>query len=130
MKNELPNNFLPTDATLDDALKRLPDAHIASNFTARVMQAIELEEAKNLRVRRWHWRALFPRIAFASALILFTGIILRQHEFSMHRANLEKTVAQISTQPLPSIDALKNFDAIQRMSKPAVADNELLADLQ
>jgi hypothetical protein len=33
------------------------------------------------------------------------------------------------SQPLPSVDALKNFDAIQRMSQPR-ADDQLLALLQ
>jgi hypothetical protein len=32
-------------------------------------------------------------------------------------------------QPLPSVDALKNFDAIQRMGQPR-ADDELLALMQ
>ena len=130
MKNESPNKFPSADAALDAALARLPDAALASNFTARVMQAIELEDAKFSRARRWNWPSLFPRIALATAVIFFTGIIFRQYEFSSHRAVLEKTVAQISTQPLPSIDALKNFDAIQRMGQSASADGELLADLQ
>ena len=33
-------------------------------------------------------------------------------------------------QPPPSVDALENLDAIQRMSQPAPADGELLAVLQ
>jgi hypothetical protein len=32
-----------------------------------------------------------------------------------------------AAQPLPSVDALQNFDAIQRMSQPAHADEGLLA---
>jgi hypothetical protein len=32
-----------------------------------------------------------------------------------------------AAQPLPSVDALENLDAIQRMSQPAHADEELLA---
>jgi hypothetical protein len=31
---------------------------------------------------------------------------------------------------MPDVDALKNFDAIRRMSQPARPDNELLALMQ
>ena len=34
------------------------------------------------------------------------------------------------SQPLPSVDALENLDAIQRMSQSGHADGELLAALQ
>jgi hypothetical protein len=130
MKNESPNNFPSTDAALNAALRRLPDVRVASNFTARVMRAVELEDAKLHRSRHWHWRALFPRVATATALVLFAGIIFR-HEFSNNPAVLGKTIAQITaSESLPSVDALKNFDAIQRMSKSTSADGELLADLQ
>ena len=35
-----------------------------------------------------------------------------------------------AAQPLPSVDALENLDAIQRMSQSAHADGDLLAALQ
>ncbi|MGH7972242.1 MAG: hypothetical protein ACREIC_26315, partial [Limisphaerales bacterium] len=37
------------EAALSDALARLPDAPVASNFTARVMQTAELELAHDAR---------------------------------------------------------------------------------
>ena len=40
---------------------------------------------------------------------------------------LAKNVALVTSQPVPSVDALNNFDTIQRMGQPARPDNELLA---
>jgi hypothetical protein len=123
MKND------PLQNELRELLSRLPDAPVASNFTARVMQAVELEESR--RPRRssfsWNWHALLPRAAVAAAVIGFSSFAIYQHETYSQRAALAKNVALVAeAQPLPSVEALKNFDAIQRMSQPR-ADEELLA---
>jgi hypothetical protein len=139
MKNESSNNesSVPADleleAHLSRVLARLPDAPVASNFTACVMQAIELEESRRSRKWNfsWNWHALLPRVAVAVVVIGFSGFALRQHEAYNQRAALAKNVALVAeAQPFPSVEALKNFDAIQRMSQPAHADEELLALLQ
>jgi len=122
MKNELQE--------LRKLLSRLPDAPVASNFTARVMQAVDLEESR--RARRWNfilnWRAFLARAAVAAVAVVFAGLTLQHHELNAHRSALARNVALVAeAQPLPSMDALKNFDAIQRMSQPAHADEELLA---
>ena len=126
MKND------PLQNELRKLLSRLPDTPVASNFTARVMQAVDLEESR--RSRRWNfifnWHAFLPRAAVATAAILFAGLVLQQHELSVHRAAFAKNVALVAETPMPSVDALKNFDAIRRMSQPARADDELLALLQ
>jgi anti-sigma-K factor RskA len=114
-------------------LSRLPDASVASNFTARVMRQIDLEESR--RARKWNfilnWRAFLPRAAVATVAILFAGLTLQHHELNVQRAALAKNVALVAeSQPPPDVDALKNFDAIQRMGQPAHADEELLALLQ
>ena len=125
MKDELQNE-------LREKLSRLPDAPVASNFTARVMQQIDLEESR--RSRKWNfifnWHAFLPRIAVTTAVVLFAGLTVHRHELNVHRAVLAKNVALVvEAQPLPSVDALKNFDVIQRMSQPR-ADEELLALMQ
>ena len=111
---------------LHELLSRLPDSPVASNFTARVMQQIDLEESR--RARKWsfnfNWRAFLPRAAVATVAILFAGLTLQQHEIKVQRVALAKNVALV---PMPDVDALKNFDAIRRMSQPARADEELLA---
>jgi anti-sigma-K factor RskA len=119
----------PIQNELRGLLSHLPDAPVASNFTARVMQQIDLEESR--RARKWNfifnWRAFLPRAAVATAVILFAGLTLQHHEANAHRAALAKNVALVAEAPMPDLDALKNFDAIRRMSQPARPDNELLA---
>lgn len=114
---------------LRELLSRLPDAPVASNFTARVMQQIDLEESR--RARKWNFifnrRAFLPRAAVATAAILFAGLTLQHHELNVHRVALAKNAALVAETPMPSVDALKNFDAIRRMSQPTRADDELLA---
>ncbi len=124
---------LKLEADLSEMLSRMPPAPVASNFTERVMQAIELEEARHSqsRGRLWNWRSLMPRMAIASVVLVFAGVMWQQHEQTVHRAALALSVASVAgNQPLPSVEALKNFDTIQRMSQPQHADEELLALLQ
>ena len=112
---------------LRELLSRLPDAHVSSNFTARVMQAVEREELQVARTRgwRWNWHALLPRAAVTAVMVAAAGLTFYQHEIFSQRAALAQSVALLA-QP-PSVDALQNFDAIQRMSQPAHADEGLLA---
>ena len=123
---------LELEARLTDALARIPNAPVPSNFTARVLDAIEFEEKQAARSRGWSWTwwLHWPRIAVAGAVLIFAGVSIKQHESNSHRLELAKNVARVAAQPLPSVDALNNFDAIQRMSQPARADTELLAALE
>lgn len=123
------------ESALSTALDRLPDAAVSSNFAARVLQAIERDGANAGRVRErgwaWYWRVLVPRVAVAAVVIGFTGVVYQRYEFG-RRVELARSVALVAaSQPLPDMEALKNFDAIQRMSeaKPH-ADNELLTLFQ
>jgi hypothetical protein len=120
MKND------PIQNELRGLLSRLPDAPVASNFTARVMQAVEMEESR--RERKWNfifnWPGFLPRAAVATVAVLFAGLTLQHHELSVQRQQVAQSVALV---PMPDVDALKNFDAIRRMSQPAHADEELLA---
>jgi hypothetical protein len=129
MKQDPPDPGL--DARLTEALSRLPDAPVPSNFTARVMQAIDLEEARAPRpwLSRWNWHSLLPRVAVAMVAIV-AGIGVYEHQLSTQRHRMAASVAMIASQPVPSVDALKNFDAIQRMSQPVHADDELLILMQ
>jgi hypothetical protein len=122
MKDKLQNE-------LSELLSRLPDAPVASNFTARVMQQIDLEESR--RSRKWNfilnWHAFLPRAAVATGAIIFAGLTLQHHELNSRRTQVAQSVALVAETPMPDVEALKNFDAIRRMSQPARADNELLA---
>jgi negative regulator of sigma E activity len=121
---------LELEARLTESLAKIPDAPVASNFTARVLAAVELEETRRSRGWNfnWNWHAFFPRMAVTAAILVFAGITFQHYEINSQRTLLAKNVAQVTTtQPLPSVDALQNFDTIQRMSQPARADTELLA---
>ncbi len=126
----------PIQNDLRKILARLPDAPVASNFTARVMQAIDLEESRSRRTGSFarnflrNWRVLVPRAAVAAIAISFAGLTLQHYRAAGERTALAKNVALVAQTPMPSVDALKNFDAIKRMGQPARADNELLALLQ
>jgi len=118
------------ESALYAALTRLPDAPVPSNFTARVLQAVEREEARP-QVWSWNWHVLVPRIAVATVVVVVTGLALHHHDLYRQRAALVKSVALLTaSQPVPSPEALQNFDAIRRMSQPQHADNELLALMQ
>ncbi len=120
---------MASEADLTNALAKIPEVPVASNFTARVMAAIELEEAAAARNRGWNWRLLWPRVAVAAAVLIFAGVSGQRFETNSQRVALAKNVASVAVaQPLPSVEALNNFDAIQRMSQHA--DDQLIALMQ
>ncbi len=124
---------LEQEARLTEALARIPDATLPSNFTVRVLDAVELEAAREARYRGWtlNWRALWPRVAVAAAVLIFAGVSIQRYEVHSQRARLVKNIALVAVaQPPPSVDVLENLDAIQRMSQSGHADGELLAALQ
>ena len=119
-----------TDGALNAALAALPPAPMPSNFTARVLAAVEREPVA-APARRWNWHVLLPRVAFASVVLAFAGLAIHHHEIYSERAALVKNVALVAgNQPLPSAEALENFDAIRRLSSPPHADDELLDLMQ
>lgn len=126
------NNELPPDVQrqLRDLLARLPNVPVASNFTVRVMNAVELEEMRRSRWHfgDWNWRVFFPRATATAVVVGFAVFTFHQYEVSSQRHALAENVAFVAgSQPMPSVDALKNFDAIQRMGQSARPDDELLA---
>jgi hypothetical protein len=123
---------LELESRLTETLAKMPDAAVPSNFINLVLQAVELGESRHSRKWNfnWDWHALLPRIAVSAAVVLFAGLAFHRYELTTQRTALARNVALIAgSQPLPSVDALKNFDAIQRMSQPR-ADEELLALMQ
>jgi anti-sigma factor RsiW len=121
------------EAGLNTALDRLPDVPVASNFTARVLQAVERDEAA--RPVRSGWRGFrqlrwLPRVAFAGTLVgagLLSYLLIQNAE----RKKLADSVAAVAdVSSLPSLDILQDFDAI-RISNPSPApDEQLLAVLK
>ena len=120
------------ESALNTALTRLQDVPVPSNFTARVLEAFDREAAQPHGWHwSWNWHRLLPRVAFAAVVITFTGLAVRHHEIYSQRTALVRSVALVTEgQAVPSPEALENFDAIRRMSRPQHADEELLALMQ
>lgn len=124
------------DLSLNEGLARLPDVPLSSNFTARVLQAVDLEKAAEGRSRagrRFGWRlrlAWFVR-AGSAALVLVTGWVAFHHSQVVERRNLAGSlavVANVSSMPSPRI--LEDFDAIRVLGATPPPDEELLTLLQ
>ncbi len=122
------------DSALSRALDRLPDAPVPSNFTARVLQAVELEKAAASRQpqsqRSWRWQSFLPKAALATVFVAMSLMAFREASYQKQQrfARSLKTVSAVAA--LPGPDILKDFDAIQQLSPARPPDLELLALLQ
>ena len=122
-------------------LNELPDAPLASNVTAQVMQAIERESLRRSRTPKvFSWLGLVRpahRFAGACLLIILAALSYSQYQtFSRERmavslAAVADTVdATSQVAPLPTVEMLKDFDAIYLLNRTRPqADEELLTAL-
>jgi hypothetical protein len=123
------------EAGLNAGLGRLPDAPVPSNFTARVLQAVEREAVAELRRPQgkwltWLWLRWLPKAAFA-AIIVGVGLLSFHQVQAAHRKRLVESVAAVSAvSSLPGSDILSDFDAIRALNPPPAPDEQLLAVLQ
>lgn len=110
-------------------LARLPDAPLPSNFTARVLEAVDREGRRpsGAPVWRWNWRFFFPRAVGIAGITVMAAVVFHQHELSVQRLQMARSAVLVASQTVPSVDALKNFAAIQRMGETARPDEDLLA---
>jgi len=120
------------ESAVNEALGRLPEAPVSGNFTARVLQAVELDAAVEARRRQMSWSPLrwLPRMAVA-AVVLGAGLIsYEQIQANRNRERVQavRMVSEVSSLPGPEV--LKDFDAIQALSQTPPADEELLAALK
>jgi anti-sigma factor RsiW len=123
------------EQSLNGALDRLPDAPVSSNFTARLMQSVELEKRRTEREAQTSgWRLGNPwrwvlRGGLASA-ILAAGLLTVQQVQVQQRQQLVESVAAVSKVSMPNPEILQDFEAIRALSPAPAADEELLALLQ
>jgi ferric-dicitrate binding protein FerR (iron transport regulator) len=124
------------EARLSEALGRLPDVPVATNFTARVLQAVELEgaaaeRAQSARGPKWHWPRRWLSRAALAAVVLGVGLFSFHEVRIARRAELAESVTAVSeVSSLPSPEILKDFEAIRALNQAPSADEELLALLQ
>lgn len=121
------------EMALDDALVRLPDAPLPTNFTARVLQAVHREERPSTpRSRDWTWilRVLVPRTATAMLVLGVCGFAVHQYRVKQHVVIGDSLVTIATVPTMPSAQALEDFEAIQRLDSDPAADKELIALLQ
>jgi anti-sigma factor RsiW len=122
-----------SEAGLTEALRKIPDVPVASNFTARVLQVVESEATAEARKQqsRWKgWRGLprwLPRVA-SGAVVVMAGLLAYLHNNSV-KAN-QALVQRVAGVPLPSPEILTNFDAIRIVSATPAPDEQLLALFQ
>lgn len=124
-----------SDTELNQLLELLPEAPpVASNFTARVLQAVEREAASPSRVttgrpawlvsiQRW-----LPKAAIACLAVSFGLFTYEQHQMKT-RAAMARSVAELTAIVSASNpELLEDFEPIRRLSDPEPkADVELLA---
>ena len=125
------------ELALNQQLERLPNAPLASNFTAQVLGKLDLDlrreerEAASPRKFTSWWRGLVPRFASVLLLGLLAGTAVVQYR-EHQREEVGEGVVYVA--PFVSVlqpEVLQNFDAIHHLGHvPAVSDEELLAALQ
>jgi len=123
-----------SEAALTQSLRNLPDATVPSNFTARVLQALERQEGSKRetqgRWRAWlHLHRWLPRAAVA-CLLVGTGVFTyRNHQAKVDVQHNRESIQRVSAvRSLPSPEILENFEAIRAMRRTG-PDQELLAAL-
>lgn len=126
------NGDWESEAQLNRLLGQLPDAPVASNFTAQVLQALDRETAAEVRrpsfsdrIQGW-FRRPASRIAWA---VLMAGVLW--FGFQQHQASLRNEMAQglsvlanVATLSDPAV--LQDFETIQRIGHTAPPDDEEL----
>lgn len=146
------------DVRVSQLLHHLPDAPVASNFTAQVL-ALAAREQQSQRGTRWWrfgWSMLWPAhrmraLGFATLLLFLASLGYHQYRMST-RAEVARSVAEVftmlsalserpvserpassepATMALPTLEMLENFEAIQRLDQvPIQVDVELLVALE
>ena len=122
---------LELETGLTDALSKMPDVPVASNFTARVLQAVEREAKAEERAQNSQWKILrklprwLPRVASATVVVT-AGVLAYMHNVSVE-AHQRAAAQQVAGVPLPSPEILTNFDAIRIVSATPAPDEQLLA---
>lgn len=128
------------ERALENALGRLPNAPVSSNFTHLVVQQVLQPKAKPSPANsRISIRQILGRLAFGTAAVGLICFGALQQRETMQRKEVAQTVnafhgaaRAMGGEEMPSTEVLSNFEAIQQLSLPAESelDMELLVALQ
>lgn len=125
------------EASLNHALRELPNVPLSSNFTAQVLRLAEAERRRAIDLHPaawWSWIGSlnWTRKAALATTVLAMGL-LSYHQYRLsYRAEVVRSVATVSSfATAPTWEMLQNFEAIHRLEEvPLKVDVELLAALQ
>ena len=114
-----------SETTLNQFMADLPPAPLSSNFTARVLQALELDlaQAARQRKRSW-WSGSWPRLAWATCFLAVS--LLGYVQFEKHNEKqLNRDVATLTTAMPAEPGVLQDFETIHRLGQAPVLDETL-----
>jgi hypothetical protein len=124
------------EAGLSNALGRLPDAEVPTNFTARVLSRIDGMEPEAAAAGRsvsgwtWSWRSLLPRAAVV-LIALAAGLYSYERQQAARRTEIAHDLAAVSrVAAVPGPEALRDFETIRHLNQTASPDEQLLVLLQ
>jgi anti-sigma factor RsiW len=122
------------EAELNEALGRVPEVPVPSNFTARVLQAVERENAAQARGHELNWRrwlrGWLPKAALA-AILLVAALFFVGRSHHAAAPELGKILTAVSVGKSPAgPEALQDFDTVRAYTISAGPDEELLAVLK
>jgi len=123
------------EAALTRMLGQLPNAPLASNFTAQILQAVGREVAATHQPSAWDilavwFRRLGPRLAWSVGLLAVALLVWQQHGATQRERVVAGAASVLQASALPGPEMLQDFDAIHQLSQlPPSTDLELLSAL-
>jgi hypothetical protein len=123
------------EAALNRLLQRWPAPPVSSNFTARLLQAVQNSPTRRtwsdwFAPAQWLPENLAWRVAMC-CMIVCVGLFCFHESQVIHRARMARDLAGVSRlATVPPMEWLKDFDTIKGISQVKVADDELLAALK
>ena len=119
-----------SDRALGRALQSLPDVPVSSNFAARVLQELDLEEGRESRKPRG-WRLLWPRFGWATAAALALTVFGTQQFRTAQRTQFAADAALVSKDIARLPDAFRDFDVVDSLREiTPESDDGILFALQ
>lgn len=128
------------DSALSTVLLKLAAQPVASNFTARVLQALERDDlAASVRhasfdirtTRGWLGSLGWVPRAVVVWMLLVAGLgVYHLQQQVVQFKSVRSIVANANATPMPSLTALQDYEVVSRLNLAPTADLELLALLK